>query len=129
MAGMEEDSTRYEVDWFITTKSPVKEQDKWVAEIISCTIDGNEFVYEFNENKPDEAPKKVVTTDVGVKKEEKPTEKPTEDIARIDREIELSKQRERESKQRQQEVETKFQRIKELKEMGFTNQEILDLLK
>jgi|688.fasta_scaffold180320_1 hypothetical protein len=160
MTSMLDDNTRYEVDWFITTQKPIFENGIWVANIISCTIDGVEFLYGFAPEKPKPPQKAVVTEDEKKKKKkkqpiaEKPIKKKVEVDKKIQKEIELeqkkielskqlekeSKQREKESKQREkekqteanireQEAQAKIARIKELKEMGFTTKEIMEILK
>lgn len=129
---------RYEKDWFVTTR--LIDKDRYVFEIIPCTIDGDEYYYGFDRDKPTKTPTEPQTTDVvdTKKKEEEPVtkEEPKKETPEADKEIELSKQREKESAQREKELEKKRQLLKEkieaiekLKAMGFSNEDIKDLLR
>ena len=139
-----EDQETYEGSGNIFVTCELIDAKKYVYQIIPCDKYGNEFDYGFDRKNPQSQPTqgKLIELKKGEKPtekpEEKPTEKPTEEkkpIAELDKEIELSKQRQKESEQKEKESESqrklvkeKVDAIKELKSLGFANDEIMKML-
>jgi len=117
---------------------------KYVYQIIPCDKNGNEFDYGFDRKSPQSQPKqgKLIELKKGEKPTEKPAEKPSEKTndekpttVEQDKEIELSKQRQKESEQKEKESESqrklikeRLEAVKELKSLGFSNEEIVKML-
>lgn len=125
---------QYNEDWFVRTR--VYDAKKFIYEIIPCTGDGAEFYYGFNRNKEDQVPEQSVTTNVGgpekkveEKKEEKVEEKPTTTTTTdVEKEIQLSKQKEKEYESKRLLTQERIKLIETLKDAGFTKEEIKEEL-
>lgn len=123
---------RYETNWFVRCTEP---DNNLISYIIPCTENGKKFFYGFDTKNLKATPKEFIGEDI-----EKPKGKPEEKVegkkeVETDKDIELSKQRQKELEQEEKTatakeklLESKFSKIQKLKEQGFTNAEILQLL-
>ncbi|MEM2138827.1 MAG: hypothetical protein QXM96_01615 [Candidatus Woesearchaeota archaeon] len=142
----EEGEEKYTEEWFVKCTTPNKNN---ISYLISCDSDGNEYDYGYDRKRK----KNVYESEIEKSKEpeteiEKPKEpeteieKPKEPETEIEKpkepETEIEKPKESET-EREKEIdlinkkielmEKKIKMIKELKELGFTNQEIIDIMK
>jgi len=134
-----QDQETYEGSGNIFVTCELIDEKKYAYQIISCDKNGNEVDYGFNTENPDLQPSKdkLIEVKKGENKEEKPEEKPKEEKpnTELDREIELSKQRQKESEQKEKESESqrklikeRLDAVKELKSLGFSNDDIIKML-
>lgn len=116
-------------DWLIKCTEPKLEGKIYVSEIISCDLEGNEFLYGFDADKGD-----ILSSDVVKKSKEhstpkKPEQKPETTAATdIDKEIELVKQKRELLKEQEESLQKKMEMIRELKSFGFSNEEIASMM-
>jgi hypothetical protein len=139
-----ENQETYEGSGNIFVTCELIDAKKYVYQIIACDKYGKEFDYGFDRKNPQAQPTKGKLIELKggekptEKTAEKPIEKPAEDkspTTEVDKEIELSKQRQKESEQKEKESESqrkllkeKLDAIKELKSLGFANDEIIKML-
>jgi len=115
-------------DWLIRCTEPKLEGKIYVSEIISCDIEGNEFLYGFDADKGD-----ILSSDVIKKSKEQSTPKTQEQPSpsgseSIDKEIELVKQKRELLREQEESLKKKMEMIRELKSFGFSNEEIASMM-